>query len=310
MTGRIGGRASAGSHSAADQEPAASTTRRGSVLGAVGGRDPGQTAPSSDRRPSTSAISIRPPAASKRGDERRDQRPRIDGGLVRRVHAAAAAGAEPGLELAAGARRQPFGVEPERAHQLEAAPQLGRLVAVERDVQRAELEVADLAPGSPRRARPRTRPEPVRGERQLEQAVLAPGRLADRRQHPGGDVGGAGAGTVALDHEHLEPALGRAPGAGEADHAGADDDRVGSLSTRRAATGTSSFPGGGPRSPCAGITRIRFRRSAARRRPLSPLGRAPVPLQDTPRDELSETRDRRALLRTARRRATSTPRWR
>ena len=55
-------------------------------------------------------------------------------------------------------------------------------------------------------------------------------------------------------------------------------------------------------SPCAGITRIRFRRSAARRRPLSPIRvGAPVVIQDTPQDGRDETGADRTILRRSRR---------
>ena len=63
-------------------------------------------------------------------------------------------------------------------------------------MQRAEVAGSRPRVRLPRRARPRKRGQSaVRRERQLEQPVLAPGRLADRRQHAGGDVGGAGPGT-------------------------------------------------------------------------------------------------------------------
>ena len=114
MTGRIGGRASGGSHSAADQEPAASTTAAAGCRSPDRGLDPRQTVAVEH---GAGDLSDHQPAALglEGGGERRRQRPRIDGGLVRRVHAAVAAGAEPGLELATGARRQPFGLETVRA---------------------------------------------------------------------------------------------------------------------------------------------------------------------------------------------------
>ena len=150
----------------------------------------------------------------------------------------------------------------------------------------------------------KSRPEPVGLERQLEQPLLAPGRLGDRSEHPGRDARGPGARPRALEHEHVEPALGRPPGAGEPDHAGADDQRV-VLTVLSCHGRNAPLRAGGPDRPCAGITRIRFRRSAARRRPLSPAGRAPVQVHDTPlmtEGFSRRDRDRDGLLAARRRR--------
>ena len=60
------------------------------------------------------------------------------------------------LELAAAARRQPLGLEPERALQVVDAAQLRRLVAVEGDVEGALLRRSRCSPRSPPPARRRT----------------------------------------------------------------------------------------------------------------------------------------------------------
>ena len=208
-----------------------------------------------------------------------------------------AAAAEARLELAALRRREPLGVEPVPAHELEPPAQLGRLVAIERNVQGAELEEPRVEAARRAQLVGELGPERVGAESELEQAVLSPARLADRRQHPGGDVRGTASRLVALEHEHVKAALGGAPRAGKADDSGADDDDV-VLSIcvrwchRFLSPGRADLA-----SPCAGITRIRFRRSAARRRPLSPICcRAPVVLQDTPRDASGENGCDQAVL--------------
>ena len=82
-------------------------------------------------------------------------------------------------------------------------PQLRRLVAVERDVQRAGLEVSADPSRWPHSAPPRTRARSVRGQRRGEQPLLAPGRLADGGEHARCDARGARARLVAL--EDLDP---------------------------------------------------------------------------------------------------------
>ena len=90
----------------------------------------------------------RPRRSNAATSERAIERPRVDGGLVRRrARRRGRPAPSPGSSSRQALGREPLGLEPVRAHQLVPAPQLGRLVAVERDVQRAELEVADVAAG-------------------------------------------------------------------------------------------------------------------------------------------------------------------
>ena len=142
------------------------------------------------------------------------------------------------------------------------------------------------------------RPGAVRGERELEQALLAPGRLADRapasprrpptrprraaRARARSRRGRAAAARQAQARPMTPPPTTTTSALGV----------VGAL----CATGAAPCPGRRTfASPCAGITRIRFRRSAARRRPLSPLGRAPVAFKILPvhgRDETARSIER------------------
>ena len=139
MTGRTGGRACSGSHSAApDQAPVARTTWLGAQLLAGRGAHAGEPL-ALEQTPSTTSVPVRTstPSARERRQQRRGQRPRVDRRLAGRVDAAVEGGRQARLQLAAAARRQPLGLEPERALQVVDAAQLRRLVAVEGDVQGA-----------------------------------------------------------------------------------------------------------------------------------------------------------------------------
>ena len=127
-----------------DHQPAASTVwpARSSRPSAV--RTPREPIAVDDRLGGLAPGDQLAARALERRDQRRDQRARVDLALVARVDARRRPrSAKPGLELAALARAQPLRVEPERALQLVAAAQLLRLVAVERDVERAAAPVAD-----------------------------------------------------------------------------------------------------------------------------------------------------------------------
>ena len=144
--------------------------------------------------------------------------------------------------------------------ELVAAAQLLGLVAVERDVKRSALGETHLLARLIIELRGKTRPASQRLEVEFEDLLLAPGRLADGGEHARGDTGRPRRGTIALEHAHPRAALGRSPRTGEPDHAAADEDRVVSIVCFSA-----------HRPPCAGITRIRFGRSAALQPPSQPL---------------------------------------
>ena len=120
--------------------------------------------------------------------ERRDEAARVDGGLVRGEDPGDDARAQARLEVAALRSPKPRRLEAERVHQVEAAAQRLGLVAVEGDVKGAEAEEAGVAPAGIGEVAREPRPELVRTKREGEQRVLAVGRLADRREHAGGDA--------------------------------------------------------------------------------------------------------------------------
>ena len=194
MTGRTGGRASGGSHSACpERQPAASTVwpARSSRPSAVA--HAGEPIAVEDRRGGLARRRSAPPRRARA--PRPARRPAPAGRPLPRRAAwtpPADRGREPGLELAALARPEPLAVEPERALQLVAPAQLLGLVAVERDVQRAAAPVADGGA----RVRPRARrrsPDTGRAEARLSSSSASSPQDASpsRRQHPGGDAGRA-----------------------------------------------------------------------------------------------------------------------
>ena len=163
---------------------------------------------------------------------------------------------------------------PSESHQLVPAPQLRRLVAVERDVQRAELEHADVAPGGLGELGGEPRPE--RGARRARARAADPRPRSPRRPAPASrrrrrrrrrparlrSITVTSRPRLAARQAQARPIT--PPPTTIASALGV----VGAV----CATGAAPFPGGRTfASPCAGITRIRFRRSAARRRPLSPF---------------------------------------
>ena len=141
------------------------------------------------------------------------------------------AGRQPGLEAAALAGAQPRGLQAEALVQLVQSPQLGGLVAVERDVQRPEPPVGHrLAAGLGELRRERG-PRLGRRERCLQAGVLAPARLADRSDHARRDLGGP-LPWAGVDDHGAQPGGGRAPRAGQPDDAAADDGEVGAFIVR------------------------------------------------------------------------------
>ena len=227
MTGRTGGRASGGIHSIRpDQQPAASTKlaalklRPSARLHPPGGALPiGR----GDLRPGVNGDVL----SLQRRQQRRGHTPGVDAGLTGNARSASDGGGEPGLELAAGAARQPFRGEPKAPVELVAAPQLLGLVAVQRHVKGTAIREAHLDPGvllqldrrSPASAAVTRRLKPSRRSSPQEASP-------DRRQHAGGDPGRARGRMVALEHADARAAPGGPPGAGQPDHAAADEDRV------------------------------------------------------------------------------------
>ena len=189
-------------------------------------------------------LRARPPCGR---DEGRRQGARIHVRLVRGVHAADAGGREPGLQLATLPRGQPLGRQPERALEVVQAPQLGRLVGIERSEQGAAALVRNAEPARLLELRGERRPTFGRGEVEREQPLLAKASLCDRGEHAGGRERRAAAGLVAFEQADSQAAPRSPPGAGEADHAPAGDGDVEALGRAR-----HWLP-----PPCAGITRIR-----------------------------------------------------
>ncbi len=93
-------------------------------------------------------------------------------------------------------------------------------------MERAGAEEPDFAARCLRELSGEAGPEGVRAQPEGEQILLSPARLADRSEHAGGDAGGAGTREITLEHPDGEAPPREPPGAGEPDHAGADDHRI------------------------------------------------------------------------------------
>ena len=163
---------------------------------------------------------------TQRLEQCRGQPTGIDRRLLGCVHAAVEGRREARLELAAASRRQPLGAEAVRALQLVDATQLGRLVAVEGDVQGAAAGVAGLDSARLLQLGDEVGIGRSPGDGQFQQLRLAEGELADGRQHSRRDPRGPGGGLVTIDHNNLGARLRKAPGAAEPDDPAADYHRV------------------------------------------------------------------------------------
>ena len=228
MTGRTGGRAACGSHSAwPDQAPVASTTAGGTQLLTRRGPHPAQPPlrRAAPRRP-RSRSAPRPPRRERR-EQRLDQRPRVDRRLLRRMHAAVQRRRQAGLQLAAAARRQPLGAEAERALEIVdggAAPpprrgrgrRAGRRAASSRSPCRSQPPARRRSPDSARRRRGSSRA--ASGSPKVSSPTGASIPAATRVAPAGG--------SARSSTSDPRAALGGAPGAGEPDDSGPHDDRV------------------------------------------------------------------------------------
>ncbi len=158
------------------------------------------------------------------GGQRANDGERVDVAVLRRVDRAADPRRQTGLAPACGARPEPLGVESELDLEGVQAAQLLGVVAVGGDDQRAASRVAGRQRGQLLELGGEGGPQVARGEVELEQRLLAEGRLGHRGEHARRDARGTGARGVALDHQHRHAGLGAAPGAAEADRSGADHD--------------------------------------------------------------------------------------
>ena len=218
-----------------------------------------------------------PPRRGERREQRRGQRPRVDRRLAGRVDAAVEGRGEARLELAAAARRQPLGLEAERALQVVDAAQLGGLVAVEGDVERA----AALVPGARRRRRLELGDEPGRARPRRASSPAARG--SPKVSSPTG--------------ASIPAATPVAPAGGSA--RSSTTTRAPRWAARQAQarpmtpppTNTASNYASRSSIASAGITRIRFRRSAASMPPSQPLG-LPYSTDATTRRRIRERHNR------------------
>ncbi len=224
-------------------------------------------------------------------------------------YATAHAGREQRLQAPALAPGQPPRVEPAALLEAVQVPELGPVVAVERDGEGAAGAVAGGLAARLRQLGGEVGVAARRRQVQAEQRLLAVVRLGDGSQHARRDLGGPATGRRVGQHG-TQPALGGAPRGDQADDAAADDQhvtadvggrrprrhrplrrgppRVGGAGPGRGTERVLVVRGRGgpavggrvvfgrrvhgrPAPPFAGMTRIRFVRSGAASPPLSPV---------------------------------------
>src|SRR6266498_5343855 len=223
---------------------------------------PGPVAGDPDRRDPAGAA---PHPGALAGDQQRgNQRAVVDLMVARGQDAPAHARGQPRLELAALAAAQALHLEPEAALEVVEIGERGVVVGVPGDDQRPAATVADRPRGALLQLDREPRPARRRRQVELEQVVLAVVDLGDRGQHAGRRPRRAPPRGV-VDHGDLETGQRGAPGDAEADHTPADDHDVADGAGARG-------PGAHGDPPFAGITRSRFRRSAAPQPPSQPDG--------------------------------------
>jgi hypothetical protein len=153
--------------------------------------------------------------------QHRDEAAGIDRVVARHVEREPHGRRERRLGAPRGRRQQPLDTEPEPPAERQQPVELLGLVAVAGDDDRARLAQPRIAAGR-RGELGAERGECGGGaEAQVEQRVLAELRFGDRRQHPGGDMPGAG--LAGVEHAHAQAALGGTPRAREPDRPAADD---------------------------------------------------------------------------------------
>ena len=176
--------------------------------------------------------------------ERGGELPRVHRVVVGGVQGTAEGRGEHRLEAARGARHEPLHAEAELLAERELAIERLLLVPVTGEHERARPAVADGLPGGRLELCREGGPELGALQPELEQRPLARVGLGHRREHPGGDVGGAAAEVTTVDQDDREAALRRPPGDREADGPAADHGDVVAIFVGDGHRGSRVSPGG------------------------------------------------------------------
>ena len=121
---------------------------------------------------------------------------------------------------------QPLQVEPKPFLEFIGMAQLGCVVAIERDDQRALVAVIDRDAAGPFQLACEIGPQALAFERQRQERLLPRLRLDRRSEHAGGRPAGTAPGVAAVVHGDRAAGLCQPPRDTEADDPGADDDRL------------------------------------------------------------------------------------
>ncbi|CAM5527289.1 hypothetical protein SHIRM173S_13192 [Streptomyces hirsutus] len=159
------------------------------------------------------------------GHQRGRQTPGVD--LVVAVHPQPAAHTrcEHRLQTSALPPGQPLRVEPRLLLQDVQFAQMGAVVGVQRDRERAAAAVAEVMAGGLGELGREVGVAARGGEVQTEQGLLAVVQFRDGGQHPCGHLGGAGA-RLGVQHGRGQSALRGPPGRDQADDPAPDDEDV------------------------------------------------------------------------------------
>ncbi|CAM5303689.1 hypothetical protein SVIOM342S_04505 [Streptomyces violaceorubidus] len=238
--------------------------------GGVGGDDARGPVPAPDGEP----LGPHPVEGHARLFAGRDQRVGETAGvdLVVAVHPESPAHArrEHRLQTPALAPRQPLGVQAGALLERVQFTQVGAVVGVQCDGERAAAAVTEVVAGQLGQLGRELRVAAGRGEVQREQRLLAVVQLRDGGQHPGRHLGRPAA-RFGVHEGRGQPALRGPPGGDEPDDPAADDENVGRTRRMRRTRHVWWRRHGRPAPPFAGMTRIRFVRSEAASLPLSPV---------------------------------------
>ena len=156
------------------------------------------------------------------------------GGQPARVDLVVAVDAQPAaharrqhrLQAAALAAGEPLGLQPRALLEGVQLAQMGPVVGVERDGERAARPVADVPAARRLQLGDEVRIAARGGQVEAEQGLLAVVEFGDGGQHAGRDLRGAAAG-VRVDDRGAQPLLRRPPGRDQTDDAAPDDQDVG-----------------------------------------------------------------------------------
>lgn len=192
--------------------------------GAVGGRDTGGPVPREVQALGPEAVEDHARVLARR-KERLDQPPGVDLMVAVDPQPAAHARCEHRLQASALPPGQPLRLQARLPLKSVQFAQMGAVVGVQRDGERAAAAVAEVVAGQLGELGHELRIAAGRGQVQAQQGLLAVVQFRDGGQHPGGHLGGPAA-RFGIDDGRGETALRGPPGRDKADDSAPDNEDV------------------------------------------------------------------------------------